>query len=197
MLPATTSMEHADLYRSFGHFYLQYAVAVLPPQGEAHSNWDVFAAPRPGAGRGRGRTTRKARSSSSARPWPRGAGHATIALDRLREEGFVRLDLPRPYRRSPTARPRRPGRSSSMRSRWPREGLPRAPHVRAPGEGPANVGAPARFPLQCIVPPNRFFLNSSFSQSERLAAAPGPAAVMLSPADAASRGIGDGDECAW
>src|SRR6059058_5231045 len=44
VLPATTSMEHADLYRSYGQFYLQYAEPVLVPQGEARSNWDVFAA---------------------------------------------------------------------------------------------------------------------------------------------------------
>jgi anaerobic selenocysteine-containing dehydrogenase len=50
-----------------------------------------------------------------------------------------------------------------------------------------------RFPLQCIVPPNRFFLNSSFSQSERLRRRQGAATAMLAPADAAARGITDGD----
>src|SRR5947208_1771793 len=42
VLPATTSMEHADLYRSFGQFYFQYAELVIAPQGEARSNWEVF-----------------------------------------------------------------------------------------------------------------------------------------------------------
>src|SRR2546429_1866832 len=44
VLPATTPMDHADLYRSFGHFYFQYAEPVIAPQGEARSNWEVFAA---------------------------------------------------------------------------------------------------------------------------------------------------------
>ena len=51
----------------------------------------------------------------------------------------------------------------------------------------------ARFPLQCIVPPNRFFLNSSFSQSARLRRRQGTATAMLAPIDAAARGIGEGD----
>src|SRR5258705_1127823 len=41
VLPATTSMEHEDLYRSYGQFYLQLARPVLPPHGEARSNWEV------------------------------------------------------------------------------------------------------------------------------------------------------------
>jgi anaerobic selenocysteine-containing dehydrogenase len=50
-----------------------------------------------------------------------------------------------------------------------------------------------RYPLQCIVPPNRFFLNSSFSQSARLRERQGPPTVMLAPEDAQARGIADGD----
>src|SRR5436190_11749554 len=42
VLPATTSMEHLDLYRSFGQLTLQLAHPVLPPQGEAKSYWDAF-----------------------------------------------------------------------------------------------------------------------------------------------------------
>src|SRR5262249_1771315 len=41
VLPATTSMEHEDLYGSYGHFYVQLARPVLPPAGQARSNWDV------------------------------------------------------------------------------------------------------------------------------------------------------------
>jgi anaerobic selenocysteine-containing dehydrogenase len=43
------------------------------------------------------------------------------------------------------------------------------------------------------VPPNRFFLNSSFSQSPLLRRRQGSPTVMLAPADAAARGIADGD----
>jgi len=42
VLPATTSLEHMDLYKSFGHLYLQLAEPVIPPLGEAKPNWEVF-----------------------------------------------------------------------------------------------------------------------------------------------------------
>jgi anaerobic selenocysteine-containing dehydrogenase len=72
-------------------------------------------------------------------------------------------------------------------------GLPALPTYVPLAEGPDNRELAMRFPLQCIVPPNRFFLNSSFSQSERLRRRQGAATAMLAPADAATRGITDGD----
>jgi len=42
ILPATSSLEHADIYRSYGHYGIQRAAAVIPPIGEAKSNWEVF-----------------------------------------------------------------------------------------------------------------------------------------------------------
>ena len=41
VLPATTSMEHVDLYKSFGHLYVQLADPVIEPAGESRSNWQV------------------------------------------------------------------------------------------------------------------------------------------------------------
>jgi anaerobic selenocysteine-containing dehydrogenase len=61
-------------------------------------------------------------------------------------------------------------------------------------EGPANAELLRRYPLQCIVPPNRFFLNSSFSQSELRRQRQRAPTVMVSPADASARGIGSGDQ---
>jgi anaerobic selenocysteine-containing dehydrogenase len=42
VLPATTSLEHGDLYRSYGHYTVQRAYQVIPTVGEAKSNWEVF-----------------------------------------------------------------------------------------------------------------------------------------------------------
>jgi anaerobic selenocysteine-containing dehydrogenase len=42
ILPATSSLEHSDIYRSYGHYCLQKAEAVIPPIGQAKSNWEVF-----------------------------------------------------------------------------------------------------------------------------------------------------------
>ena len=42
VLPATTSLEHDDLYRSYGHYCAQVGRAVISPLGQAKSNWQVF-----------------------------------------------------------------------------------------------------------------------------------------------------------
>ena len=42
ILPATSSLEHEDIYRSYGHYCIQQAFPVIPAVGEAKSNWDVF-----------------------------------------------------------------------------------------------------------------------------------------------------------
>ena len=42
ILPATSSLEHSDIYRSYGHYGIQRAAAVIPPVGGSKSNWEVF-----------------------------------------------------------------------------------------------------------------------------------------------------------
>ena len=42
LLPATTFLEHTDIYFAYGHYYLQLARPVLPAPGEARSNMEVF-----------------------------------------------------------------------------------------------------------------------------------------------------------
>ena len=44
LLPATTFLEHTDLYLAYGHYYLQLARPALMPPGEAKSNLEVFRA---------------------------------------------------------------------------------------------------------------------------------------------------------
>src|SRR5262249_2890253 len=39
VLPATTYLETDDVYRAYGAYWLQYAPAAVPPQGQAWSNF--------------------------------------------------------------------------------------------------------------------------------------------------------------
>lgn len=43
VLPATTSLEHSDLYNAYGHYVVQRAYPVISTLGEAKSNWEVFS----------------------------------------------------------------------------------------------------------------------------------------------------------
>ena len=193
VLPATTSMEHADLYRSFGQFYLQYAEPVIPPQGQARSNWEVFAA----LARALGVATAHYAGGYDAvlsAALAGGEPHVReVTLERLKRERSVRLALPRPYMPFADGAPTPSGKVEFVAAALAAQGLPALPTWTPLAEGPARPDLTARFPLQCIVPPNRFFLNSSFSQSERLRRRQGTPTVMLASQDAARRGIGDGD----
>jgi anaerobic selenocysteine-containing dehydrogenase len=42
VLPSTTFLEHTDLYRSYGHYFVQLARPVVPAPGETRSNVEVF-----------------------------------------------------------------------------------------------------------------------------------------------------------
>jgi anaerobic selenocysteine-containing dehydrogenase len=193
VLPATTSMEHEDLYRSFGQFYVQLAVPVVAPVGEARSNWEACGMLARALGvaeahyaRTPGAVIREllAKSDDTVRG---------ITYERLRAEGSVRLNLPRPYLPFADGAPTESGRIELYSEKLAARGLPPLPTWTPLREGPGENGASGPYPLQCIVPPNRFFLNSSFSQSELLRRRQGTPTVMLAPADAAARGIADGD----
>ena len=43
VLPATSSLEHSDIYRSYGTYCIQRAQAAIEPVGESKSNWEVFS----------------------------------------------------------------------------------------------------------------------------------------------------------
>src|SRR5258708_2306544 len=99
-----------------------------------------------------------------------GSGDASVAgitLERLADEHSVRLQVGRPYLPFANGAPTPSGKVEFLSETMAREGLPALPTYVPLVEGPEHAALLERYPLQCIVPPNRFFLNSSFSQSER------------------------------
>ncbi|MGH7348813.1 MAG: molybdopterin-dependent oxidoreductase, partial [Candidatus Rokuibacteriota bacterium] len=96
VLPATTSMEHTDCYKSYGHFYVQLARPVIPPEGESRSNWEVtrllaraMGLRDPHFGKTEDDLIREALASGD----PSVAG---ITLERLEVERSMRLRVGRP-----------------------------------------------------------------------------------------------------
>jgi anaerobic selenocysteine-containing dehydrogenase len=190
VLPATTSMEHVDLYKSFGHLYLQLAEPVIEPAGLSRSNWHVvrqlaraMGLSDPHFSKDEPTLVREVLASGD----PSVAG---ITYERLKEERSVRLSVGRPYLPFANGAPTPSGKIEFVSASG---ALPALPTYVPLVEGPANEALARRFPLQCIVPPNRFFLNSSFSQSDMLRRRQRGPSVFLHPVDAGSRGIADGD----
>jgi anaerobic selenocysteine-containing dehydrogenase len=193
VLPATTSMEHVDLYKSYGHLYLQLAEPVVEPVGEARSNWHTVRLLARAMGVGdphfaKDEPTLIREVLASGDSSVRG-----ITYERLRVEGSVRLNVERPYLPFAHGAPTPSGKVEFVSESMAGQGQPFLPTYVPLVEGPDNAELARRFPLQCIVPPNRFFLNSSFSQSDLLRRRQKGPSVFLSPADAEARGIQDGE----
>ncbi len=176
LLPATTFLEHPDLYTAYGHFYLSWNEPVMRPQGEARPNTWVFA-----------ELARRlsleeptlywsaedlARSLlASDHPWLEG-----ITLERLKAEGFVRLNTPREFL------PFKDGANTQSGK------------VRFDPPPPVILTEPDEaFPLILMTPPAKHFLNSSYGHVERLVQGEGGEPVLLvHPKDAAAYGVKDG-----
>jgi anaerobic selenocysteine-containing dehydrogenase len=96
LLPSTTFLEHTDLYRSYGHYYLQLARPALDAPGEARSNVEVFRdlALRMGFDDQCFRDSEDIMMRSLL-----GSGHpflADITLERLDQEHSIRLNVSEP-----------------------------------------------------------------------------------------------------
>jgi anaerobic selenocysteine-containing dehydrogenase len=178
LLPATTSLEHSDLYRSYGHYFIQRARAAVAPSGEALPNWELFRRLAGACG-------------LSGEPW---GWSADEVIDRL-------LDVPSPWRQGLD-------RAALDAGRPVRLTLPPGPRWRTPSgkleiENPRHPESLPRWrpchaetgalPLRLQTTPALYSLNSTFMDRSDLAPKRGPLRVRLAPADAAARGLADGD----
>ena len=193
LLPATTSMEHEDLYRSFGHLYLQLAEPVIAPVGESRSNWEVFGQLARAMGIRDSHYETPLDELIDAHLRAGGSVADGVTHARLRAERSVRIAVPRPFLPFADGAPTPSGRVEFYSETLLQQGLPPLPTYVPLRESRDDPVIGARYPLRCHVPPNRFFLNSSFSQSTLLRARQGGPSVVLHPEDAAERQIDAGD----
>ena len=117
-----------------------------------------------------------------------------ITLDRLKEEGPIRLNLPPSY--APFAEGNFATASGKCEFYSPAlaaRGLDPLPTYLPPHEDPqTRPDLAARYPLQMLTPPEPTFLNSTFVNVEVLRKQAGEPTVHIHPDDAAARGIADG-----
>src|SRR6202008_1172182 len=97
VLPATTTLEHYDLHKAYGHLYLTLSQPAIAPLGESKSNTDFFRllAARMGLDHPSLRDSDE-EMGRQAMKWahPRMAG---TDFERLQREGSVRLSVPDPW----------------------------------------------------------------------------------------------------
>lgn len=176
VLPATTFLEHADLYTSYGHYYLSWNEQLVKPLGEARSNMWVFQ--KLGWRLGIDEPTLYWSAEQLAEslldsdsPLLEG-----ITLEKLRQHGYMRLKLPSPFLPF-------------------RDGAP-TPSGKIQFAPPPEVilsEVTDDYPLLLITPPAHHFLNSTYGCVEALARTEGgEPVIIMHPLDAERLGISDG-----
>ncbi|HEV8487559.1 MAG TPA: molybdopterin oxidoreductase family protein [Blastocatellia bacterium] len=194
LLPATTQLEHRDVVKPYGHYYVVYNEPAIAPLGEAKPNSEVF---RLLAHRlGFDEECFKDSDEEIIRQ-ALGSGHPTldgITVERLKQEGWARLNLPETFAPFAEGGFRTPSGKCEFYSETMKQiGMDPLPAYIPPRESPATApGLAARYPLQLISPPANSFLNTSFSHLPSFLKSEQQPFIEINAADAERRGISDG-----
>jgi len=173
ILPATFSLEQDDLYRSYGQYYLQRSPAILPPAGEAKSNWQTFCLLAQTLG-------------FSEDIFRRSEAEMVDLLIReipLEQAGREALAAGRPVKLKPA-----PGFATStgkIELTAAAAGLPGC-------EAKDDAGLAERYPFYLLPAPAHFALNSNFGQVADLRDREGGPHMLLNPEDCQQKGLVEG-----
>jgi anaerobic selenocysteine-containing dehydrogenase len=179
VLPATTSLEHTDLYRSYGQYCVQRVRPVIPPLAEAKPNWDVFRLlaaemeyDEPIFGLSADQAVDLVLAHAKAAWWKK--------VDRAALEAGRAVEL------EPPGGPRWGTPSGKIELENPRmpDPLPRWRPTHCE-DG---------LPLRLVTAPALYTLNSTFQERTDLRKRAGGMVLKLGPAEAAARGLVDGQE---
>jgi anaerobic selenocysteine-containing dehydrogenase len=194
LLPATTQLEHWDVHTSYGHHYVTLNRPSIHPVGQALPNTEIFRrlAARLGfadACFGDSDLELVEQALGSESPAMDG-----VTLERLLENGWVRLNLPEPY--APLAAPDRvatpSGKIQILAPELTRLGLDPLPTYVPPAELEEREGAGCGDRLTLLSPPEHRLMNSTFANVASIRKATGGATLLIHPADAERRGIHEG-----
>jgi len=178
VLPATSSLEQSDLYRSYGTYCIQRAKAVIPPVGESKSNWEVFCL--------------LAKAMGFEEPFFRQSADDLIdhllsipspmreGMDQKTFQSGKAVELPLPK----DARTKFRTPSGKIEILNPKEPHP-LPHYFPPYGGNG--------PFYLMTAPSFYALNSSFRERTDLRRKERAMFLKMNPADAEAKGLREGD----
>src|SRR5882757_2755413 len=183
LLPATTQLEHLDVVKPYGHYYMVANNPAIAPLGECKPNTQIF------------RLLAKAMGFTEAcfNDSDETIAQAAVAKDwdfnAVRAAGWKRVGVPAGVARFANGGFDTPSGKVEFFSARARElGLDPLPDYIAPQEDTRSPAA-SRYPLAMISPPARNFLNSSFVNVQSLRASEGEPWLDIHPDDAARRGV--------
>jgi anaerobic selenocysteine-containing dehydrogenase len=189
VLPSTMQTEHLDVHDGYGHMYLAWNEPAVVPPGECLPHTEIFR--RLARAMGLEEPALYEDDLTLARTLVE-SGHPTLAgvtVERLRRDGWVRLGHPHPLVPFRSGFPTASGKLELYSERAAADG-----HDPLPGyTPPAEAADPGEDRLALIAAASHWFLNSMFANAPAQQRRAGEPTVALHPADAAARGLADGD----
>ena len=195
VLPATTFLEHDDIYRGGGHQYILLGPKLVEPPGECRNNHEVIVALAQRLGAEHKGFTMSPRELID--DMLRRSNRGTLAeLDTNKW-----LDCQPPFQKAHYLDGFNwPDGKFRFKPDWPRVPF-RSPYTSGPiDDMPALPDhwavvetADAEHPFRLATSPARGFLNSTFNETPTSLANEKRPTVMIHPDDAAEQGIADGD----
>ena len=188
VLPATTFLEHDDVYHAGGHSHVQIGRRLVPPPGECRSNHEVIC-------------------SLAQRLGADHAGFRMSAIElvdaTLRASGYEGaeavltgrwVDRQPPFRQSHFLDGfSHPGGRFRFAPDWAALGPLGATMPRLPDHWECFDGASERCPFRLVTAPARQFLNTSFTETASSRRREGRPTALLHPVDAEQLGVVPGD----
>ena len=179
LLPATTFLEHPDIYSAYGHYYLQWAEPVIEARGECKPNTWVFK-----------ELAKRLNLQDETLYWNAeeivrdllDTEHPFIqgiTFERLKQERFIKMQFPQDWK------PYQEG------SHFADKKIHFSP---APRQLTFEEQPTEEYPLRLISPPGSHILNTSMGNIESLLkAAGGEPQMIVHPSDAEKYGLKDGE----
>ncbi|MBI5303897.1 MAG: molybdopterin-dependent oxidoreductase [Chloroflexi bacterium] len=192
VLPSTMQPEHADILNAYGHLYVMWNEPAVAPPGECLANTEILRR----LARQMGLTDSYLYDSDEdlARAFL-DTEHPSlhgITLEKLKEQGWARLNYPQPTHAYPLGFPTPSSKIEFYSKKAANDGFDPLPTF-IPSQEVVDAELAMRYPLILITPASHYFLNSTFANKPDLARQAGPIRVILHPTDAAHRKLSHGD----
>ena len=192
VLPSTMQTEHADLHDGYGHNYIAWNEPAVAPPGECLSTSETFR--------------RLARRMGLTEPCLYDSdeelaaqlldsNHSSlegITLQRLRAEGWVRLNYPRPFMPYASGFPTPSGKLEFVSERAAADGYDPLAGYTPPAEV-VDERLAGRYPFALVIGASHYFINTIFGNHGELRRRNGAPRVVMNPEDAAARGVAAGE----
>jgi anaerobic selenocysteine-containing dehydrogenase len=182
VLPATMQTEHLDVNDGYGHMYVSLNRPAVEPPGETASTTETFR--------------RIARAMGLTEPSLYDDDETLCRtllgdarFERLWEEGWMRLEYPKPFVPFTDGFPTPSGKLEFWSETALADGLDALPGYTPPVLSEWD----ADHPLALVAPASHWFLNTIFANKPDLMKRAGEPRITLHPDDAVMRGLSDGD----